>query len=113
VLWGRVQYGYRFYLNTMRHSDFVVGETFWCGEREWRCTDIGSRTVVAICLDDAEVVEYSPGPPETKTTRTLSRDEREARGWFRGPLYAVVENVFDEYDVEGCSATREPAESSN
>jgi hypothetical protein len=97
----------------MRHSDFVVGETFWCGEREWRCTDIGTRTIVAICLDDAEVVEYSPGPPETKTTRILSRSEREARRWLNGPPYAVAENVFDEYDIEGCSVTREPGESSN
>jgi hypothetical protein len=97
----------------MRHGEFVVGRTLWCGEREWRCTDIGSRTIVAICLDNAEVVEYSPGPPETTTTRTLSRNEREARGWFRGPPYAVVESVFDEYDIEGCAVTREPAKSSN
>jgi hypothetical protein len=53
------------------------------------------------------VVEYSPGPPETKTTCTLSRNEREAGGWFRGPPYAVVEKVFDEYDIEGCEVTRE------
>jgi hypothetical protein len=80
----------------------------WCGEREWRCTDICSRTVVAICLDDAEVVEYSPGRLKRKTTRTLSRSEREARGWFRGPPYAGVERVFDEYDIGGCEVTREP-----
>src|ERR1700722_17012580 len=91
----------------LKHSEFIIGETFWCGTREWRCTDIGTRTILAICLDDGEVVEYSPGPPEKKTTRVLSRSEREARGWFKGPPYAVAEDVFDEYDMGGCSLTSE------
>jgi len=82
----------------MQHSDFNIGAEFWCGGRQWRCTDIGRRTIIAIRVDRVEV---ESGPPERR--RILSRAEAEAEGWFNGPPYAVVESVFDEYDLEGCS----------
>jgi hypothetical protein len=88
----------------MKHSEFRVGETFWCGDREWRCTDIGTRIITAICLDDLEYVVYSPGPPKLEEVGTMSsRPEAEAAGWFKGPPYAEAECVFDEYDLAGCS----------
>jgi hypothetical protein len=64
----------------MKHSDFTIGAEFLCGGKRWRCTDKGSRTVVAICLDD------HPGDPR----------------WFDGPPYAVPETVFDEEDMQAC-----------
>ena len=78
------------------------------GARLWRCTDIGTRTIVAIRIDRVEV---GGSPPRR---RTLSGAEAEAEGWFRGPPYAVVESVFDENDIEGCAPglgrkTHEPA----
>jgi hypothetical protein len=91
----------------MRHSEFVIGKSFWCGGKEWRCTDIGTRVIVAICLDGGDVVEHSLGPPEVTTMRYMSRSESEAGGWFHGPPYQVVELIFDEYDMPGCSVTRE------
>jgi hypothetical protein len=39
----------------MQHDEFRIGETFWCGGQRWRCTDIGTRTIVAICIDHVEV----------------------------------------------------------
>jgi hypothetical protein len=66
----------------MKHSDFTIGQEFLCGEKRWRCTDKGTRTVVAICLDE------HPDDPS----------------WFNGPPYAVEEIVFDEDDIEGCEA---------
>jgi len=57
-----------------------MGEDFICGERRWRCTDIGTRTVAGICLDD------HPDDPS----------------WYRGPPYPSTEHVFDEYDQDGC-----------
>jgi hypothetical protein len=74
----------------MKLADFVIGQEFWCGGRQWRCTDIGTRTIVAIRLE---------------RRRTLGRAEAEAEGWFNGPPYAVAETVFDEYHQEGCSIT--------
>ena len=82
----------------MRHSELKIGETFWCGGRQWRCTDIGTRTIVAIRVDRVEVGSEMP-----ERRRILSRAEAEAEGWFNGPPYAVAESVFDEYDMEACS----------
>lgn len=82
----------------MQHSDFRIGETFWCGGRQWRCTDIGTRTVIAIRIDGVDVDGTNPG-----LRRTLSRAEAEADGWFDGPAYAVCEVVFDEDSLPGCS----------
>jgi hypothetical protein len=82
----------------MEHCEFKIGGEFWCDGRQWRCTDIGTRTIVAIRLDHVEV-----GSDARQRRRILSRAEAEAEGWFNGPPYAVVERVFDEYDIEGCS----------
>ncbi len=61
----------------MEKDQFKVGETFWCSGKAWRCTDIGTRVVVAICLD------HDDDPT-----------------WYDGLPYAVAEVVFDEYDFE-------------
>jgi hypothetical protein len=82
----------------MKHADFTLGGTFWCSERQWRCTDIGSRTIVAIRIDSVEVASSTLHLP-----KVLSRGEAEAEGWFNGPPYAVLETVFDESDLEACS----------
>ena len=82
----------------MQHGEFRIGETFWCGGQRWRCTDIGTRTIVAICLDR---VGMGSNVPELR--RRLGHAEAKAEGWFNGPPYAVAESVFDEHDIEGCS----------
>ena len=82
----------------MNLADFTLGMTFWCGGRQWRCTDIGTRTVIAIRIDSVAVRSNVP-----ELCRTLNYDEAKADGWFSGPPYAVAESVFDEYDLEGCS----------
>ena len=64
----------------MHHRDFRIGLEFMCGGRLWRCTDNGTRVVIAICLS-----EHADDP-----------------SWFDGPPYAVAEHVFDEYDVKSC-----------
>jgi hypothetical protein len=61
--------------------EFKIGTEFECGGMRWRCTDVGSRVVLAIELD-----------PELDVS------------WFNGPPYAVAECVFDEYDRAGCTA---------
>ena len=63
----------------MRHTDFHVGLEFYTASGRWRCTDVGTRVIVAIRLD--------------------ARDS----SWYNGPPYSVAESVLDEYDVEGCS----------
>jgi hypothetical protein len=82
----------------MRHSDFSIGTIFWCSGRQWRCTDLGQRIIVAIRIDEVDVDSTGPsrrGP--------LSREEAEAGGWFSGPPYGVAEVVLDEHDLPACS----------
>ncbi len=66
----------------MTHSDFSMGHEFISGGRRWRCTDVGTRTIAAICL----------------------AEHPDDESWYNGPPYAVVERVFDEYDMDGCAA---------
>jgi hypothetical protein len=82
----------------MRHADFWIGKEFWRDGRQWRCTDIGTRTIIAIRIDRVEV-----GSSALERGRILGRAEAEAEGWFNGPPYAVAESVFDEDDIEACS----------
>ena len=82
----------------MNHSDFALGMIFWCSGRQWRCTDLGTRTVIAIRIDSVEVGSTVP-----ELRRTLVSSEAAAEGWFNGPPYAVAESVFDENDLAGCS----------
>jgi hypothetical protein len=93
----------RSYNFVMKHSDFVIGKSFWCGGREWQCTDIGKRTIVAICLDEPKIVRSWLDPALSETRRTLSQSEAKAQGWFNGQPYAVAEHVFDEYDQHPCA----------
>lgn len=62
--------------------------------------------VVAICLEPREMARSEPDPNDpTKRVQTsyVSDDPRD----LDGPPYGVVENVFDEYDLEACSLERE------
>jgi len=63
----------------MKKERFVIGQDFFTATGAWRCTDIGSRVIVAILLD-----------------------QKDERNYF-GPPYSIPEVVFDEYDMEGCS----------
>jgi hypothetical protein len=67
----------------MQHSDFRMGCVFTTvdGAKHWRCTDSGTRVIVAVCLDD------HPDDPS----------------WYNGPPYAVAEHVFDEDSQEACT----------
>lgn len=78
----------------MRRSEFIIGQEFWCGGKRWRCTDIGTRVIVAICLEPHEVVtlvrsEHSEAP---RQERHITDDP----SWHVGPPYAIEECVFDE-----------------
>lgn len=72
----------------MKHSEFAIGREFVTATGIWRCTDIGTRTIIAIKVSG----------------------QKDAAWWFSGPPYAVAETVFDEADWDGCwpdQATRD------
>ena len=93
----------------MDHSDFRIGVEFWCGGSRWRCTDVGLRVIVAISLEPHEIVHYEPSA-DGATPGKLERSTTDDPSWLVGPPYAVVGSVFDEYDLPGCSLTRDAVE---
>lgn len=88
----------------MMRDDFVIGQEFRCGGKRWRCTGIGTRVIVAICLEPHEVVSRESGKRPDDPTREV-RYVTDDPSWHNGPPYAVEEYVFDEYDMPGCSLT--------
>jgi hypothetical protein len=85
----------------MKNSDFSIGLEFWSGNKRWRCTDVGTRVIIAICLEPRDMVRLELDPKDkTKRieTRYVSTDRRD----LNGPPYGVLECVFDEYDIETC-----------
>jgi hypothetical protein len=71
----------------MKHSDFHIGLEFIASAGlKWHCTDVGSRTVVAIRLDHDDP------------------------NWYLGPPYIVEEKVFDEHEIKRCRMSSVEAE---
>lgn len=90
----------------MQQSDFSIGLEFWCGDKPWRCTDVGSRVVVAICLAPRDDVQISPNHDDKAQSIRTSYASDDPRDLY-GPPYGVAEHVFDENDLGGCSVERE------
>jgi hypothetical protein len=88
----------------VEHSEFRIGIEFLCNESRFRCTDVGTRTVVAIRIDNVVVTTF--GADGGRRSRTIYYDRAESEGWFNGPPYAVVECVLDEDDISRCSLCR-------
>ena len=63
----------------MEKKEFNIGQDFYTSSGEWRCTDIGTRTICAIQLNQEDASNYN------------------------GPPYSIPEYVFDENDLDGCS----------
>lgn len=92
------------HIQSMTPKDFRIGLEFWCDGKRWRCTDVGSRVVVAISLEEHEVVS-SERDPNDPTKRIERRYVTNDPIWLDGPPYGIVEYVFDEDSLEICSLT--------
>ncbi|MBI0539600.1 hypothetical protein D9599_29275 [Roseomonas sp. KE2513] len=78
---------------------FQIGTTFSTGQALWRCTDVGTRTIVAVRID--KVITPRPlGEGQTWATDQDAADPRKLPGWLNGPPYALAEFCFDEQDIE-------------
>jgi len=82
----------------MKHEDFSIGLEFYTTTGKWRCTDVGTRTIAAIRIDQVTVVSYNNETKE-RSERIVTDDP----SWFNGSPYAVAESVFDEHGFGGCS----------
>ncbi len=85
----------------MELSDFVIGETFWTHAGAFRCTDIGTRVMVAVKLGPREIARAESVDGELRITKRIDDDP----SWLNGPPYAVDELVFDENEMLGCFRT--------
>ena len=86
----------------MQKKDFSIGVQFYCGGRRWRCTDVGTRVIVAISLEPREMVRIDVDPSGKSVgfkSSFISDDPRD----LNGPPYGVLESVFDEDDLEACT----------
>ncbi|UJS24606.1 hypothetical protein [Thiothrix winogradskyi] len=84
----------------MKHSDFQIGTEFFTAAGRWRCTDVGTRVIVAISLEPREIMrQWTDAKGERMQETFISDDPRD----LIGPPYSVAELVFDEYDLDGCS----------
>lgn len=92
-------------MDIVRLEDFKIGSTFRCGDKTWLCTDMGTRVITAICIDPAcSRNDYLRGLPEEAQESYWKRPEVPLdTSWFSGPPYALVEQVFDEDDMKGCT----------
>lgn len=84
---------------SLGHADFFIGREFWTETGRWRCTDVGTRTICAICLERRETMTLHENGTQT---REVSDDP----SWFHGPPYAVAERVFDETDFGALYASQ-------
>ncbi len=82
----------------MRHGDFSIGKEFMTDTGQWRCTDIGTRTITAIKISEVHVTHLAEDGH--MTSEVVSTDP----SWFNGPPYAVAESVFDEDSMVACRA---------
>jgi hypothetical protein len=73
----------------MTRTEFHIGQYFWFGGLLYRCTDIGTRVIVAINIDLIDI-DY-PQPIRSR------RPEEES-----GPPYVGGESVINEEEVLEC-----------
>jgi len=88
----------------VRHPDFQIGTEFFTETGKWRCTDLGTRVIVAISLEPREMTRSHEGADGRRIEEHfISGDPRD----LEGPPYMVAEHVFDEYSIEGCYASED------
>ena len=86
----------------MQHSDFHIGTEFFTGTGKWRCTDVGTRVIVAISLETRVMVRVRRTDTGENIQESFRSDDPRD---LAGPPYAIAEHVFDEYSIEGCYPT--------
>ena len=58
----------------MELSDFAIGETFWTHVGAFRCTDVGTRVVVAVKLGPREIGRAEKVDGELRITKRIDDD---------------------------------------
>lgn len=86
----------------MKHRDFQIGSEFYTSTGKWRCTDVGTRVIVAISLETRTLIRMQRKETGEDVQESFTSDDPRD---LVGPPYMVTEHVFDEYNIGGCYAT--------
>ncbi len=81
----------------MKHEDFSIGTEFLTDTGRWRCTDVGTRVIVAIRISKATIAARADDGTAKAPKKTPPDPS-----WLNGPPYALAEQVFDEDDIADC-----------
>src|SRR3989442_1582076 len=73
-------------LPRMNHSDFSIGLEFYTGSGKWRCTDVGTRVIVAISLEPHAITVSWEDAQGRHDRHEMSDDP----SWFNGHLVSFV-----------------------
>ena len=92
----------------MKREEFYIGLEFRCGGKRWRCTDVGSRVIVAISLEPHRITRARIDDKDP-ANRIASQYTTDDPSWLTGPPYAVAEYVFDEESLVACTRSRDEA----
>jgi hypothetical protein len=84
----------------MKLSDFKVGTEFVHRQKTFRCTDVGSRVVIAICL--SEVTQTQTRNVGGKVVKEQVAVLNPDASWFEGPPYGIPERAFNERELPEC-----------
>ena len=80
----------------MKHGEIAIGCHFRCNGNRSLCTDVGSRVIVAVRADTAEIAVTENGVTRREVREVTQQD-------LAAPPYNLAEHVFDEDDMQGCS----------
>lgn len=54
------------FFRDIKPEHFKIGQIFWCAGNKWKCTDIGTRVIVAISLEPQTLISSSSDPENSK-----------------------------------------------
>lgn len=75
-------------------SDFTIGEIFHYRNQMWKTSDVGMRTIAAICLSEVWVTRTRANTNVKERIRLEPLQIHSSR--FDGPPYSVPEVVFSQ-----------------
>jgi hypothetical protein len=81
-------------------GDFKIGEVFHFRNQTWKTSDIGTRTITAICLSEVWITRTRANTGVKERVRLESTQIHPSR--FEGPPYSVPEVVLSQEVFGSC-----------
>lgn len=85
----------------MKINEFKIGESFFTGSGEWTCTDIGTRSILAVKVGKSITLISFVYDVDTRD----SKEGQHTMTWDvikTNPFLLGENEVFEEFDFGGC-----------